>query len=97
MKKSGFMPIEKYYALKSTFESIWGKGTYLKLKYCSNLMVWKRYAKRTLLASEMTILETIAVMDEDWKSSAREVVRHGIERLSSAKDLVVGQFEIQPC
>lgn len=80
MSKS-FMPIEQYYALKSTFENLWGKDTYLELKHCSSISIWKKYAKKTLEASLMAIEETIEIKDNYWQKGAKDFIAHGIERV----------------
>lgn len=81
MKQSNFMPIEKYYGLKSIFERLWGKNTYLDLKHCSNLNVWKKYAERTLSASKLAFQATITVKDEDWKKIADDIIADRIESI----------------
>lgn len=86
MKKNEFMPIEKYYGLKSIFEKVWGKDTYLDLKHCSDLKVWKRYAERTLKASKLAIETTILVKDDYWQKGVDDIVMHGVERVKSAND-----------
>jgi hypothetical protein len=85
MKQSDFMPIEKYYALKSVFESLWGKDTYLELKHCSNLRVWKKYAKRTLSASRLAIQSTILITDDDWQKAVDDIVTRSIEKVEMAQ------------
>ncbi len=85
MKKNNFIPIEKYYALKSVFEDIWGKSAYQKLKHCANLKIWKRYAERTLLGSRIAIQETILVIDENWQEDAHNIISYGIQLIKSAK------------
>ncbi len=81
-----YMPIEKYYSLKATLEMLWGKGTYLELKHCSDLSIWKKYAERTLQASLVAIEETVQIKDEDWQKSVDCIINHGIERIKSSKD-----------
>ncbi|MEI4195915.1 hypothetical protein [Roseovarius sp. E0-M6] len=85
MTSDDHMPIERYYALKSMFERIWGKDTYLDLKHCSDLKVWKRYCERTLRATEIAASDTVQVADEDWHRELCEIIQHGIGRIESAK------------
>jgi len=80
------MPIEKYYSLKATFERLWGKGTYLELKHCSDLSVWKKYATRTLKASLISIQETVQIKDDDWQERVDGIINHGIEMIKLSKD-----------
>ncbi len=81
-----YMPIEKYYSLKATLEMLWGKGTYLELKHCSDLSLWKKYAERTLQASLVAIEETVQIKDEDWQKTVDIIIKHGIEKIKSSKD-----------
>ena len=85
MTSDEYMPIERYYALKAMFERIWGKGTYLDLKHCSDLRVWKRYCERTLRATEMAVSETVLISDDEWHKELSEIIEHGIRGLKSAK------------
>ena len=84
MTNSDFMPIERYYRLKAIFERIWGKGTYLELKHCSDLKVWKRYCERTLRATELAASDTVLIVDEDWQNELSEIIEHGIDGVTSA-------------
>lgn len=86
MTRSSYMPIEKYYSLKATFERLWGKGTYLELKHCSDLSVWKKYATRTLKASLISIQETVQIKDDDWQERVEGIINHGIEMIKLSKD-----------
>lgn len=86
MKQGDFMPIEKYYSLKAVFERVWGKGTYLELKHCSSLSVWKKYSERTLLASKQSIEETVLICDDDWKNDAYDIIEFGISRIQKAEN-----------
>jgi hypothetical protein len=83
--REDFMPIEKYYSLKAVFERVWGKGTYLELKHCSDLQVWKKYCERTLSATALAIERTVSVADHDWRDTASEIVAHGISRVKGSK------------
>lgn len=85
MTRSSYMPIEKYYSLKATFECLWGKGTYLELKHCSDLSVWKKYATRTLKASLISIQETVQIKDHDWQEAVEGIISHGIEMIKLSK------------
>jgi hypothetical protein len=84
--KSNFMPIEKYYSLKHVFESLWGKGTYLELKHCSDISKWKKYSTRTLQASLVAIEETVQIKDEEWQETVNNIVSHGIDMIKLSKD-----------
>jgi len=79
--QSSFMPIQKFYSLKSVFEELWGKGTYLELKHCSDISTWKKYSERTLKASLVAIEETVKIKDEHWHKAVQSLVAHGIERI----------------
>jgi hypothetical protein len=85
MTNDDFMPIERYYALKSTFERIWGKGTYLDLKHCSDLRVWKRYCERTLQATELAAAETVRIADDQWHQDLSEIIQNGTAGVKAAK------------
>lgn len=85
MTSSDFMPIERYYALRSLFERVWGKDPYLELKRCSDLKVWKRYRERTLRATKMAASDTVLIVDDAWYDEFSEIIRHGIERVKAAE------------
>lgn len=85
MITNDFMPIERFYALKSTFERIWGKDTYLDLKHCSDLKVWKKYCERTLRVTEMAAAETVRIADDEWHKGLSEIIQHGISGVKAAK------------
>ena len=85
MTGENFMPIERYYALKAIFERIWGEGTYLDLKHCSDLKVWKRYCERTLRATALVVSDTVRIADDEWRNEMAEIVEHGIGRVKSAE------------
>lgn len=78
------MPIERFYALKSMFERIWGKDTYRELKHCSDLKVWKKYCERTLKVTEMAASDTVRIADDDWFASLSEIIQHGINGVKNA-------------
>lgn len=80
------MPIEKYYSLKSIFERIWGKNTYIELKHCSDLRVWKKYAQKTLKASKLAIQETVQIRDEHWQETANMIIEHSVDQIGHATD-----------
>jgi hypothetical protein len=85
MTENEFMPIERYYALKSMFERVWGKGTYLDLKHCSDLKVWKRYCERTLRATEFAASDTVLIADDTWHKELAEIIEHGLQGVKAAK------------
>lgn len=85
MTKSDFMPIERYYTLKAVFERIWGKGTYLELKHCSDLKVWKRYCDRTLQITLLAAHDTVQIADDDWFEMLEALVEHGRELVKIAE------------
>lgn len=80
-----FMPMERYYALKSMFERVWGKDTYLDLKHCSDLKVWKRYCERTLHATRLAASDTVLIADDAWRKDLAVIIDHGLQRLKAAK------------
>ena len=84
MTENEFMPIERYYALKSMFERVWGKDTYLHLKHCSDLKVWKRYCERTLRATELAASDTVLIADEDWHKELSQIIEHGVGRVKTS-------------
>lgn len=81
-----FMPIEKFYALKSLFENIWGDGTYIELKHCSDLKVWKSYCERTLRATQIAASDTVVIADEAWHGELSSIVEKGIRSMKAAQD-----------
>lgn len=85
MSTEEYMPIERFYALKSMFEKIWGKDTYRELKHCSDLKVWKRYCERTLKVTEIAASDTVRIADDDWFSGLSEIIQHGISGVKTAK------------
>jgi len=85
MTENEFMPIERYYRLKAVFERIWGKDTYLDLKHCSDLKVWKRYCERTLRATELAASDTVLIADDTWHKELAEIIEHGLEGVKTAK------------
>ena len=80
-----FMPIERFYPLKAVFEGIWGKGTYSELKHCNNLIVWKKYAERTLKASKQSIQDTIKIADRNWLDNAEGIIELGLSLIKGVK------------
>lgn len=86
MSNDEYMPIEKYYALKDTFERLWGRNTYLDLKHCSDIRRWKRYCERTLRVSGMAAIDSVLIADDDWHVTFANIVQRGIERIKSAKN-----------
>jgi hypothetical protein len=82
---SDFMPTEKFCALKSLFEHVWGKGTYLELKHCSDIKVWKRYCTQTLKATQQAIRETIIVCDDDWHEGISSAISHGLKQIQTSE------------
>jgi len=74
-----YMPIERFYRFKSLLEEIWGKETYLHLKHCSDLRIWKEYASKTLDVSLIAIEENVKIKDDDWQKEIKEIINNGLD------------------
>lgn len=80
-----FMPIEKFYSLKRIFERLWGKDTYLELKHCSDIKIWKKYATKTLKASLLAINVSVEIKDDEWQKETEEIINRGIANIMGSE------------
>lgn len=83
MINTDYMPIERFYSLKSVFEAIWGENTYRHLKHCSNIKEWKEYATKTLKVSLIAIEENVKIKDDDWQKEIEEIINNGLDGIKS--------------
>jgi hypothetical protein len=82
-----------FIALKMVIEQLFGKSAWYELKETTSVTVWRRYLKRTVLALEIAIEETVHA-DESWHKEASELLKKCEESLCSAKtfDHLVSSF-----
>lgn len=82
-----------FFALKKVIEQLLGRNAWYELKETTSVSVWRHYLKRTVLALEIAIENTVHA-DELWHQEASELLKACEESLHSAKtfDHLVSSF-----
>jgi hypothetical protein len=82
----------KYLPLKSALEDIFGCDAWYALKESNHLGTWRKYAKRTLRAVELSIKDSVEIYDDEWMEEISSRLHKGIDqlKLANAIDEVVG-------
>ena len=82
-----------FFALKSVIEQLFGRNAWYELKETTSVSVWRHYLKRTVLALEIAIENTVHA-DELWHQEASELLKACEESLCSATtfDHLVSSF-----
>jgi hypothetical protein len=75
------------YTLKAAFEEILGHDTFLKLKECHVLSVWKAESDRLLRASLIAFRETVEIADDAFRKEVAETIEFGIKAVKSSKSI----------
>lgn len=65
---------------------MFGKRAWLEIKHATDLKVWKKYSVRTLSAIECSARATVQIADDEWFDELASIIKHGKERIKSAKD-----------
>ena len=73
-----------FFALKKVIEQLLGRDAWYELKETTSVSVWRHYLKRTILALEIAIENTVHA-DELWHQEASELLKACEESLRSAK------------
>ena len=71
----------KYLVLKSAFEDLFGSEAWYALKESNHLLIWRKYAIKTLKAIKTSIDETIEIADNDWRKQVDLEIDGGIDRV----------------
>ncbi len=77
--------MSQFYALKSTLESLFGHPIYMDLKETTDLLVWRRAAKKLMDAIQYSVRSTILVADAHWFEHIESVLDHGRTRIKGSK------------
>lgn len=82
-----------FFALKKVIEQLFGRDAWYELKETTSVSVWRHYLKRTVLALEIAIENTVHA-DELLHQEASELLKACEESLRSAKtfDHLVSSF-----
>jgi hypothetical protein len=78
--------IEDGYALKSLFENLFGRKAWYDLKESTDLIQWKSYCTRLLVAVETSAKATIQIVDIHWFEELNSEIKHGKEMIKSSND-----------
>jgi hypothetical protein len=85
---SGIRPdLSQYYAAKALFETILGRGAFMRVKDYGPLSSWRTNYIKLLRAIGVAVDATVEVADVEWKQDVRSLLTHGVKRLASARSI----------
>jgi hypothetical protein len=79
--------MSQFYVMKSLFEQLLGKPTYMRLKESAHFPSWKAATAKLLDAMHFSIKTNVQVADAQWFRDVEEIITDGKERIARAETI----------
>ena len=77
--------LSQYYASKSLFETVLGRGPFVRVKDGGSIAAWRDNYIKVLRAIGVSAEATVEVCDQEWMHQLNALLLHGVKRLKTAK------------